>query len=93
MGKLDGNDPAFAIDVKNWILTTEQLEKHPGLENDLRRIVIRSQGLTKREWFAGLAMQGLIKDSESPFLHAEVISEKAVKQADALIAELAKQTK
>lgn len=54
-------------------------------------------GLTKREWFAGLAMQGfmqiiaanpeLVDFMEDPF---KVGASKAVKHADALVAELGK---
>ena len=43
-------------------------------------------GLTKREYFAGLAMQGLLaKDDERA---AKYISAQAVENADALLAEL-----
>ena len=45
-------------------------------------------GLTKREYFAAIAMQGLLVEGESYFeaTHAEI----AVKHADELIAELNK---
>lgn len=43
-------------------------------------------GLTKREYFAGLAMQGTIYSSYSVNMIAEI----AVKMADAMIAELEK---
>ena len=46
-----------------------------------------STGLTKREYFAGLAMQGLVgKSGFSPIHDAR----QAVEQADALLAELSK---
>jgi hypothetical protein len=43
-------------------------------------------GLTKREYFAGLAMQGTMTSSYSVNMIAEI----AVKMADALLAELEK---
>lgn len=43
-----------------------------------------SLGLTKREYFAGLAMQGLINSVNSP----SFIAEKAVKLADELLQKL-----
>ncbi len=47
-------------------------------------------GLTKREWFAGLAMQALLSDPELCGWGEEDYASSAVKFADALIAELAK---
>jgi len=46
-----------------------------------------NSGLTKREWLAGLAMQGLIV--HGTFMHET--AEKAVKYADALLKELGKE--
>jgi predicted proteasome-type protease len=45
-----------------------------------------NKGLTKREYFAGLAMQGTMTSSYS----VNMIVEIAVKMADALLAELEK---
>lgn len=45
-------------------------------------------GLSKREYFAGLAMQGYCSISE--YIFEKEICEKAVKQADALLKELEK---
>lgn len=45
------------------------------------------KGLTKREHFAGLAMQGLLADFQVDGTHKE-ISNVAIKMADALLAEL-----
>lgn len=53
-------------------------------------------GLTKREYFAGLAMQGLcanplVKESEGGLLEADLmkmVSELSVRHADALLEEL-----
>lgn len=50
-------------------------------------------GLTKREYFAGLAMQGMIASCTSvdfPFVTPEEAGINACKYADALIAELNK---
>jgi len=46
-------------------------------------------GLTKREYFAGLIMQGLCACADLA-LSRKVLAEEAVKQADALLAELEK---
>ena len=46
------------------------------------------QGLTKREHFAGLAMQGMIKSMMTQ--HLEHTAERAVFMADALLKELDK---
>lgn len=43
-------------------------------------------GLTKREYFAGLAMQGMV--SRGPYLPKEMVE--AIKYADALLLELEK---
>ena len=45
-------------------------------------------GLTKREMFAMAAMQGLIASDTRGTLHEKRCAELAVKQADALLAEL-----
>lgn len=52
-----------------------------------------SNGLTKREMFAMHAMQGIMSNAFSDHTYAnwaESIAEEAVKQADALLAELEK---
>lgn len=48
-------------------------------------------GLTKREYFAALAMQGLCADPTSEAIPQKFIARSAVELADALIAELEKQ--
>lgn len=57
---------------------------------------VRNPGLTKREWLAGLAMQGLLASIEDfrkgAMYHPEDVSELSVQYADALLAELAKPT-
>lgn len=47
----------------------------------------RQEGLTKREYFAGMAMQGLISGNGT---HFSDIPEKSVEFSDALLAELEK---
>lgn len=47
-------------------------------------------GLTKRELFAAMAMQGLCANPEGYSLKPDHIAELSVSQADALIAELCK---
>lgn len=49
-------------------------------------------GLTKRELFAAMAMQGLLVHAMHPERHF-ITAEEAVAQADALLAELDKPTK
>lgn len=55
-------------------------------------------GLTKREWFAGLAMGALVIHREVQLDHesklpSDAIARMAIAQADALIAELSKEAK
>lgn len=49
---------------------------------------LSEHGLTKREYFAAMAMQGLLMRDE--YIHRERSAEEAVYFADALIAELNK---
>jgi len=49
-----------------------------------------NKGLTKREYFAGLAMIGLHSLKDAICLTQEDIAELSVKQADAVLAELEK---
>ena len=50
----------------------------------------RMEGLTKREYFAGLALQGILANSEHGHVSLEYHIEYAVKAADELITELNK---
>lgn len=54
---------------------------------------INKQGLTKRELFAAMAMQGMLADASDNYLSERgyIYAEIAVKRADALIAELNKE--
>ena len=49
-----------------------------------------SEGLTKREYFASMAMQGIISNKDGLDIKIERIVESAVDTADALIEELNK---
>lgn len=51
--------------------------------------VIYSHGLTKREYFAGLAMQGILSGLPRPLeAHRKTVSEKAIQLADELLKQL-----
>ena len=52
-----------------------------------------ANGLTKREHFAGLAMQGLITLTGSFGADEEITARRCLKMADALLAELDKEDK
>lgn len=77
------NDPIFS---KEWI--------DPASVPEHNRKFINGQAipLTKREWFAGLAMQGLIYRAYD-FSMATDVSDRAIALADSLIAELSKEVK
>ena len=65
---------------------------HPGVREELQNGLIVSQrfwGMTKRELFAAMAMQGFAADSSITAGPGRVV-ELAVEYADALLAELAK---
>jgi len=47
---------------------------------------ILSDGMTRRQWLTGLAMQGMLSNPESWNLSAEKIAEYAYKLADAILA-------
>lgn len=48
-------------------------------------------GLTKREYFAAMAMQGIISNPNNHYVTSYSIAERAVQIADALIEQLNKQ--
>ena len=52
------------------------------------KATVVAHGLTKREYFAGLAMQGVLASDADQHRVAEEIAGIAVSQADALLAEL-----
>lgn len=63
-------------------------------QNQFGKKYIYNEGITKREYFAGLAMQGLLSNSSILDLHTESaidwIARHSVLQADALLLELSK---
>lgn len=77
---MKGNEPAFPIESQGV----------PGSQSWLAG----ARGLTKREYFAGLAMQahtyGWTTDGS---IHAKHVAEMSVEYADALLAELSKEQK
>jgi hypothetical protein len=70
----DGNDQAFAT---------------PPIYSDTFGLAIQEKGLSKREYFAAMAMQGFI--SKYGIVSPLTISDESVKQADALIEALNKE--
>jgi hypothetical protein len=72
----NGKQPAFA--VSREMCEISEIETYP-------------YGLTKREYFAGLAMQGWIACQSETFRgEADSVARRAVEYADALLAELEK---
>lgn len=71
----NGNKPAFPISEDETYRFNLGVEIH--------------SGLTKREHFAGIALQGLIIESKDYYSYRE-LAEKAVGFADALLDELSK---
>lgn len=53
--------------------------------------VYHATGLTKREYLAAMAMQGLLSNEQGYYLEHDKLAEYAVTQADALILELNKE--
>lgn len=76
------NEPAYPCEIEysGGIIRGRQTGNSSGI----------AHGLTKREWFAGLAMQGMIAVPGHVNTTAATIATWAVEQADALLAELAK---
>jgi hypothetical protein len=72
----DGNDQAFAT---------------PPIYSDAFGLAIQEKGLSKREYFAVMAMQGMCANSDYTHNSQSAIAEWSVKQADALIEALNKE--
>lgn len=92
------NDPCY-VDKRVDVIVPQDLNglfhDHPELYNRIREYVSACNGLTKREYFAAMAMQGLASTTNS--LPKELASSAknlfsmaAVELADALIATLNK---
>lgn len=78
------NEPAFPTPCGTAVVT----DYHPG-HGDVRRTVdVCATGLTRREYFAAKAMQGLLASSEADDAS---IAKYSVALADALIRELEKE--
>lgn len=72
----------------SYIKSQESSKTRSGL---LDTILIPDGGLTKREFFAGLAMQGLLANQYNANLTFSECVEEAVSHADALLKELDKE--
>jgi len=77
---MNGNEPAFL-----------QLDKH-GTHEGVTHYGYRG-GLTKREWLAGMALQGLVAGPNIGDLSWDQVASDAVGYTDALLAELEKEGK
>lgn len=73
------NDPAF-VKPENLI------------DSQTNKTYWHTHGLTKREYFAGLAMQGLLKNTDTHY-PLDAIIEASVGFADRLIVELSREDK
>ncbi len=60
--------------------------------NEKNSMAIEYQGLTKREYFAAMAMQGILANENTGLSPNEVVAKESVKLADLLLAELDKTT-
>lgn len=49
------------------------------------RMLERTYGLTKREWFAGIALQGMIAGSQGLRITVKEFAEQSFKLADAML--------
>lgn len=81
---IDPSQPAFSeLHIHHFKTDAEGKEQSA--------VVPRWQsGLTKREYFAAVAMQGMIARSHGLYVTTTQFAEQSVKLADALIAELSK---
>lgn len=79
---ITGNEPAFPSDHE-WSEGGKDLLGAPVIVHR------KSFGLSKREYYAGLAIQGLLSNTDT-LSDTQIVffAEKAVKAADALMAEL-----
>lgn len=75
---------------------------YPIIIDNITKYQIRETGLTKREYFAAMAMQGMLSNSKESDPSSEwvlsyatrhEIAKMSVEQADALVAELNKEIK
>lgn len=78
----NANLPAMPLQITDTLIAT--------MDNGAMKAVERISGLTKREMFAMVAMQGLLVNSERNGLTFDTATAQAIKCADALLAELEK---
>lgn len=62
----------------------------PIIDQDPQGDRVAFLGLTKREWFAGLILQGMLSSAKLSVSECAFLVEQAIATADALIAELGK---
>lgn len=83
--KTNPNDPVDSVNVVSGYIKSEG-------KDDVYRITEPSPGLTKREYFAAMAMQGILATvTIGREDYAVIIAQAALMNADALIAELNKE--
>ena len=83
MASTQGNEPAYPVEVAAGDNGWREHQTGPS--------TFMTAGLTKRELFAAMAMQGHCANQEMSGLIARSIATMSVEQADALLAELAKE--
>lgn len=59
--------------------------KQPAFPVDNLEAAFGSQGLSKREWFAGLAMQGMLCNPKNDRDSGDTLAEYSIEYADALL--------
>lgn len=97
IGYCEDNTPCISIltGIQDWELYQEPMLQCGVMKNEPAFPMyseignLHATGLTKREYFAGLAMQGLLCNA-SNYSQTDVLAVDALKFADALIAELEK---
>lgn len=93
----NGSDPAYPEKKDRAIISKWLEEKHPELCMEVKGLLEEHPGLTKREFFAAMAMNGLtiwdaIMNRNQPLQSSkmEAVAQECVAFADALIKELNK---
>jgi len=90
------NDPAFSKTRECWIVSRDFDTKYPEASKEINKLYPNNEGLTKREYFAAMAMQGIIANPQYATKGIEeggrklLTQEAAIMIADALIKELSK---
>ena len=98
----NGNEPIHPLKAKMMVMSDSRIWNN-GLPNEFStnsNVIedVEYNGLTKREYFAAIVMQGLVSNSkhrqeyngESYLMSSEIYAEQAVSLADALIEQLKK---